>query len=84
MKQDEFEKYLENVIKKARENIMHGSEYEKPSFQGAVLGLLACDKEHTFTGKQVAKIIETVLEYEKRPRERGFHGAKEINITGWL
>ena len=69
MKQDEFEKYLENVIKKARENIMHGSEYEKPSFQGAVLGLLACDKEHTFTGKQVAKIIETVLEYEKRPRE---------------
>lgn len=69
MKQDEFEKYLENVIKKARENIMHGSEYEKPSFQGAILGLLACDKGHTFTGKQVAKIIETVLEYEKRPRE---------------
>ena len=64
MKQDEFEKYLENVIKKARENIMHGSEYEKPSFQGAVMGILACEKEHTFTGKQVAEIINTVLNYK--------------------
>lgn len=64
MKQDEFEKYLENVIKKARENIMHGSEYEKPSFQGAMMGILACDKEHTFTGKQVAEIINTALNYK--------------------
>lgn len=81
MKQDEFEKYLENVIKKARENIMHGSEYEKPSFQGAMLGLLACDKKHSFTGRQVAKIIETVLDYEKDPGNEGSAGAKEINIT---
>lgn len=70
MKQDEFEKYLENVIKKARENIMHGSEYEKPSFQGAVMGILACDKGHTFTGKQVAEIINTVLNY-KSPGNEG-------------
>ena len=69
MKQDEFGKYLENVIKKARENIMHGSEYEKPSFQGAVLGLLACDKENTFTGKQVAEIINTTLNYESPGNE---------------
>lgn len=76
MKQDEFEKYLENVIKKARENIMHGSEYEKPSFQGAVLGLLACDKENTFTGKQVAEIINTVLNY-KDPGNEGSTGQRK-------
>ena len=75
MKQDEFEKYLENVIKKARENIMHGSEYEKPSFQGAVLGLLACDKEHTFTGNQVAEIINTALNY-KSPGNEGSTGQR--------
>lgn len=76
MKQDEFEKYLENVIKKARENIMHGSEYEKPSFQGAVLGLLACDKENTFTGKQVAEIINTTLNYES-PGNEGSTGQRK-------
>lgn len=75
MKQDEFEKYLENVIKKARENIMHGSEYEKLSFQGAVLGLLACDKGHTFTGKQVAEIINTALNY-KSPGNEGSTGPR--------
>lgn len=67
MKQDEFEKYLENVIKKARENIMHGSEYEKPSFQGAMMGFISRDEENTFTGKQVSKIICAVL--TQKPRE---------------
>lgn len=76
MKQDEFEKYLENVIKKARENIMHGSEYEKPSFQGAMMGILACDKEHTFTGKQVAEIINTALNY-KDPGNEGSTGQRK-------
>lgn len=76
MKQDEFEKYLENVIKKARENIMHGSEYEKPSFQGAMMGILACDKGHTFTGKQVAEIINTVLNY-KSPGNEGSKGQRK-------
>lgn len=76
MKQDEFEKYLENVIKKARENIMHGSEYEKPSFQGAVMGILACDKGHTFTGKQVAEIINTALNY-KSPGNEGSTGQRK-------
>ena len=76
MKQDEFEKYLENVIKKARENIMHGSEYEKPSFQGAMMGLLACDKEHSFTGKQVAEIINTALHY-KSPGNEGSTGQRK-------
>lgn len=69
MKQDEFDRYLENLVQEAKRlNTIEGV-FEKAGFQGAVLGLLACDKEHTFTGKQVAKIIETVLEYEKRPRE---------------
>ena len=76
MKQDEFEKYLENVINKARENIMHGSEYEKPSFQGAMMGLLACDKGHTFTGKQVAEIINTALNY-KSPGNEGSTGQRK-------
>ena len=76
MKQDEFEKYLENVIKKARENIMHGSEYEKPSFQGAMMGILACDKGHTFTGKQVAEIINTALNY-KSPGNEGSTGQRK-------
>lgn len=75
MKQDEFEKYLENVIKKARENIMHGSEYEKPSFQGAMMGILACDKESAFTSEQVVQIIKTVLDYEKDPGKEGSQGA---------
>lgn len=69
MKQDEFDNYLENLAQESKKSVCFGSIYDKALFQGAMLGLLACDKEHTFTGKQVAKIIETVLEYEKRPRE---------------
>ena len=69
MKQDEFDRYLENLEQESRKSVCFGSIYDKALFQGAMIGILSCDKEHTFTGKQVAKIIETVLEYEKRPRE---------------
>lgn len=69
MKQDEFDRYLENLEQESKNLFVFGSIYDKALFQGAMMGILACDKEHTFTGKQVAKIIETVLEYEKRPRE---------------
>lgn len=40
-----------------------------------MMGILACDKEHTFTGKQVAEIINTVLNY-KSPGNDGSAGAK--------
>ena len=33
-----------------------------------MMGILACDKEHAFTGKQVAEIINIALNY-KKPRE---------------
>ena len=75
MKQDEFDRYLENLVQEAKRlNPLEG-EPGKAWFQGAVLGLLACDKEHTFTGKQVAKIIETVLDYEKAPGNKDSQGA---------
>ena len=69
MKQDEFDRYLKNLVQEAKRLNPIEGVFEKAGFQGAMMGLLACDKEHTFTGKQVEKIIETVLEYEKRPRE---------------
>ena len=68
MKQDEFDRYLENLEQESKKSVCFGSIYDKALFQGAVLGLLACDKENTFTGKQVAEIINTTLNY-KRPRE---------------
>ena len=68
MKQDEFDCYLENLAQESKKSACFGSLYDKALFQGAVLGLLACDKENTFTGKQVAEIINTALNY-KRPRE---------------
>lgn len=68
MKQDEFTDYLESLVQEAKRlNPLEG-EPGKAWFQGAVLGLLACEKEHTFTGKQVAEIINTALNY-KKPRE---------------
>ena len=68
MKQNDFDRYLKNLVQEAKRlNTIEGV-FEKAGFQGAVLGLLACDKEHTFTGKQVAEIINTALNY-KRPRE---------------
>ena len=64
MEQDEFDHYLENLVQEAkRSNLLEGV-LEKAGFQGAVLGLLACDKEHAFTGKQVAEITNTVLNYK--------------------
>lgn len=64
MKQDEFGRYLKNLVQESKKSVCFGSPYDKALFQGVVLGLLACDKEHTFTGKQVAKIINTILNYK--------------------
>ena len=74
MKQDEFVIYLEDLVQESKKFVCFGSIYDKALFQGAVLGLLACDKEHTFTGKQVAEIIDTVLNY-KSPGNEGSTGA---------
>lgn len=61
MKQDEFDGYMRNLVQEARTlNPLEG-EYGKAWFQGAMMGILACEKEYTFTGKQVAEIINTVL-----------------------
>ena len=75
MKQDEFDRYLKNLVQEAKRlNTIEGV-FEKAGFQGAVLGLLACDKEHTFTGKQVAEIINTALNY-KSPGNDGSTGQR--------
>lgn len=68
MKQDEFDGYLENLVQESKKSVCFGSPYDKALFQGAVMGLLACDKENTFTGKQVAEIINTALDC-RSPRE---------------
>lgn len=63
MKQDEFDGYLGNLVQEARTlNPLEG-EPGKAWFHGAMIGILACEKEYTFTGKQVAEIINTVLNY---------------------
>lgn len=69
MKQDEFDRYLENLAQKSKKSVCFRSIYDKALFQGAMMGLLACDKEHAFTGKQVAEIIDTVLNYESPGNE---------------
>ena len=75
MKQDEFDRYLKNLVQEAnRLNTVEGV-FEKAGFQGAVLGLLACDKEHTFTGNQVAEIINAALNY-KSPGNEGSAGQR--------
>lgn len=75
MKQDEFTDYLENLVQEARTlNPFKKEKYEKAGFQGVVIGLLSCE-ENAFTGRQVAKIIETVLDYEKDPGNEGSQGA---------
>lgn len=76
MKQDEFDRYLENLVQESKKSVCPGSIYDKAQFQGAVLGLLACDKEHTFTGKQVAEIINTTLNYES-PGNEGSTGQRK-------
>lgn len=76
MKQDEFTDYLENLVQEAKRlNPLEG-EPGKAWFQGAVMGILACE-ENAFTGKQVAKIIETVLDYEKDPGNEVSTGLKQ-------
>ena len=75
MKQDEFDRYLENLVQKAKRLNKIEGVFEKAGFQGAMMGLLACDKGHTFTGKQVAEIINTALNY-KSPGNEGSAGAK--------
>ena len=79
MKQDEFVIYLEDLVQEARTlNPFKKEKYEKAGFQGVVMGLLSCDKENTFTGKQVAEIINTVLNY-KSPGNEGSTVAEIIN-----
>ena len=74
MKQDEFDRYLEDLVQEARTlNPFKKEKYEKAGFQGAVMGLLSCE-ENTFTGRQVADIINTVLNY-KSPGNEGSQGA---------
>ena len=75
MKQDEFVIYLEDLVQESKKSVCFGSIYDKALFQGAMMGLLACDKGHTFTGKQVAEIINTALNY-KSPGNEGSAGAK--------
>lgn len=68
MKQDEFDGYMRNLVQEARTlNPLEGDP-GKAWFQGAMMGILSCEKEYTFTGKQVAEIINTALNY-KKPRE---------------
>lgn len=74
MKQDEFTDYLENLVREAKRlNPLEG-EPGKAWFQGAVMGLLRCDEEHTFNGRQVAQIINAVLN-TKDPGNEGSQGA---------
>lgn len=75
MKQDEFDNYLEDLVREAKSLNPVEGKFEKAGFQGAVLGLLACDKENTFTGKQVAEIINTALNY-KSPGNEGSTGQR--------
>lgn len=63
MKQDEFDRYLNNLVQEAKRLNPIEGVFEKAGFQGAMMGILACDKEHTFTGKQVVEIINTALNY---------------------
>ena len=76
MKQDEFDRYLENLVQKAKRLNKIEGVFEKAGFQGAMMGLLACDKGHNFTGKQVAEIINTALNY-KSPGNEGSTGQRK-------
>lgn len=75
MKQDEFDRYLKNLVQEAKRLNSIEGVFERAGFQGAVLGLLACDKGHTFTGKQVSEIINIALNY-KSPGNRGSAGQR--------
>ena len=68
MKQDEFDRYLKNLVQEAKRlNLIEGV-FEKAGFQGVVIGLLSCE-ENAFTGRQVAKIINTALNYKSPGNE---------------
>lgn len=69
MKQDEFDRYLKNLVQEAKRLNPIEGVFEKAGFQGAMIGMLSCDKENTFTGKQVADIINTVLNYKSLGNE---------------
>ena len=75
MKQDEFNRYLEKLVQEAKKSACFVASYDKPLFQGAMMGFLACEKEHTFTGKQVAEIINTALNH-KSPGNEGSAGQR--------
>lgn len=75
MKQDEFVIYLEDLVRESKKSVFLGAPYDKALFQGAMMGILACDKEHTFTGKHVAEIINTALNY-KSPGNEGSTGPR--------
>lgn len=75
MKQNEFDGYLGNLVQEAKRLNPVEGKFEKAGFQGAVMGLLACDKESAFTSEQVVQIIKTVLDYEKAPGNKGSQGA---------
>lgn len=74
MKQDEFGRYLKNLVQEAKRLNPIEGVFEKAGFQGVVIGLLSCDKENTFTSEQVVQIIKTVLDYEKDPGNEGSQG----------
>ena len=76
MKQDEFDHYLENLAQESKKFVFLGAPYDKALFQGAMMGILSCDKENTFTGKQVAEIINTTLNYES-PGNEGSTGQRK-------
>lgn len=75
MKQNEFDGYLENLVQESKKYVRFGLPYDKVLFQGAMMGLLACDKGHTFTGKQVMEIINTALDC-RSPGNEGSTGKK--------
>lgn len=76
MKNNEFTGYLENLLQEARTlNPLEG-EPGKAWFQGAMMGILACEEDYTFTGKQVAEIINTALNY-KDPGNEGYTGQRK-------
>lgn len=75
MKQNEFDGYLGNLVQEAKKLNPVEGKFEKAGFQGAVMGLLSCDKKSAFTSEQVVQIIKTVLDYEKDP---GNEGSKRV------
>lgn len=76
MKQNEFDGYLEKLVQEAKRlNPLEG-EPGKAWFQGAMMGILACEEDYTFTGKQVAEIINTALNY-KSPGNEGSTGQRK-------